>query len=158
MAGAHIDIDVIGMERVARVIQRLVETSHDVDPILQDIGEHLLNSTKERFATEAAPDGRPWEPLKPDYAEYKRKKKPNAGMLIWDNLLRGQLAYVVGGGELTLGSNRPYAARQHFGFHGPDSLGRYFDHPARPWLGVSTDDEGEIVHILREHLLASTAG
>ena len=158
MAGVHIDLDVIGLDRVARVLQRLLETSHDVDPILRDIGEHLLNSTKDRFATEESPGGRPWKPLKPACAEHKRKKRPNAKKLVWDNLRRGQLAYVVGGGELTLGSNRPYAARQHFGFHGPDSLGRYFDHPARPWLGVSADDEDEIVRIFREHLLASTAG
>ena len=61
MAGAHIDLDVIGLERVSRVLQRLAETSHDVDPVLRDIGEHLLNSTKDRFATEAGPGGGPWE-------------------------------------------------------------------------------------------------
>lgn len=156
MAGAHIDIDVIGLERVSRVIGRLIETSHDVDPILRDIGEHLLNSTRERFAAEAGPDGRPWEELKPASTAYKKKKRPNAGMLVWDNLLRGQLAYTVGARELTLGTNRPYGARQHFGFRGPDSLGRYFDHPARPWLGVSAEDEEEIVRILRQHLLAAS--
>lgn len=140
MAGAHIDVDVVGLERVQRVLARLSETAQDIDPILRDIGEHLLNATKDRFSTEAGPDGTPWEPLEPSYEAEKRRRRPNAGMLIYDDLLRGQLAYVVSGGELALGTNRPYGARQHFGFSGPDSLGRTFDHPARPWLGVSSDD------------------
>ena len=155
MAGAHIDIDVVGLERVQRVIARLSEASQDVDPILRDIGEYLLAETKDRFATEADPSGRPWEALMPAYAEEKRKRRPNAGILVYDNFMRGTLAYVVSGGELALGTNLPYGARQHFGFSGPDSLGRTFDHPARPWLGVSGEDESEIVNILREHLLAA---
>ena len=154
MAGAHIDIDVVGVEQVQRVLARLSETAQDTDLILRDIGEHLLNSTRDRFAGEAGPDGTPWEPLEPGYAIEKRKRRPNAGLLVYDDLLRGTLAYVVSGGELALGTNRPYGARQHFGFSGPDSLGRTFDHPARPWLGVSTDDEAEIVSILRQHLLS----
>ena len=158
MAGAHIDVDVVGLERVQRVLARLSETAQDTDPILRDIGEHLLNSTRDRFATEAGPGGTPWEPLDPGYAEEKRKRRPVAGLLVYDDLLRGQLAYVVSGGELALGTNRPYGARQHFGFTGPDSLGRTFDHPARPWLGVSPDDEAEIVAILRTHILAADPG
>ena len=155
MAGAHIDVDVIGLERVGRVIGRLREASQDVDPILRDFGEHLLTATKDRFATEAGANGRPWEPLDPAYAEDKARSRPNAGQRVYDNFLRGTLAYVVSDGELALGTNLPYGARQHFGFVGPDSLGRTFDHPARPWLGVSSDDETEIVVILREHLLAA---
>ena len=158
MAGAHLDIDVIGLGRVQRVLGRLSEASQDVDPILRDIGEHLLTSTKDRFSDEAGPDGRPWEALDPSYAADKARKRPNAGKLVYDNFLRGTLAYVVSGGELALGTNLPYGARQHFGFVGPDSLGRIFDHPARPWLGVSSDDETEIVEILREHLLAADVG
>ena len=156
MSGAHIDVDVIGLDRVRRVFARLAETSRDVDPILREIGEHLLNSTRDRFSDEKAPSGKDWHELKPATAALKRKKRPNAGKLVYDNFLRGQLAYVVGGGELTLGSNRVYAARQQFGFGGPDSLGRYFDHPARPFLGLSRADEDEVVAILRKHLLAAT--
>ena len=158
MAGAHIDIDIVGLELVQRVFARLSETAQDTDPILRDIGEHMLNSTKDRFATEAGPTGTPWEPLEPAYEADKRRRRPNAGMLVYDDLLRGQLAYVVSGGELALGTNRPYGARQHFGFTGPDSLGRTFDHPARPWLGVSPDDEAEIVAILWTHILAADPG
>lgn len=158
MAGAHLDVDVIGLDRVQRVLARLSEASRDVDPILRDIGEHLLSETKDRFSDEVDPSGRPWEPLSPAYAEDKARKRPNAGILVYDNFLRGGLAAVVSGGELAVGTNLPYGARQHFGFVGPDSLGRTFDHPARPWLGVSGEDESEIVDILREHLLAADVG
>ena len=155
MAGAHLDVDVIGLDRVQRVLARLSEASQDVDPILRDIGEYLLTQTRDRFSDEVDPSGRPWEALSPAYAGEKAKKRPNAGILVYDNFLRGGLAAVVSGGELAVGTSLPYGARQHFGFVGPDSLGRTFDHPARPWLGVPAEDESEIVNILREHLLAA---
>ena len=157
MSGVHLDIDVLGLERVERVFERLRATGQDLSPILRDIGEHLLDATKDRFAAEAAPDGTPWAPLEPGYAEDKSRARPNAGILIYDDLLRGQLAYVVSGDELVLGTNRPYGARQHFGFHGPDSLGRTFNHPARPWLGVSAEDAPEIESIVRDHILAAVS-
>ena len=114
MAGAHLDIDVIGLDRVQRVLGRLSEASQDVDPILRDIGEHLLTSTKDRFSDEEGPDGRSWETLDLSYAEEKKRKRPNAGILVYDNFLRGTLAYDVSGGELALGTNLPYGARQRF--------------------------------------------
>ena len=158
MAGAHLDVDVIGLGRVQRVLARLSDASQDVDPILRDIGEYLLTQTRTRFDDEVDATGRPWEPLEPGYAKAKAEERPNAGILVYDNFLRGTLAYVVSAGELALGTNLPYGARQHFGFTGPDSLGRTFDHPARPWLGVSSGDESEIVGILRQHLLDADIG
>ena len=52
VADAHIDIDVVGVKRVRRGFARLIETGQDTDSILRGIGQHLLNATKDRFATE----------------------------------------------------------------------------------------------------------
>ena len=71
MSGVNIDVDVIGLERTERVLARLREAGQDLSPILRDIGEHLLNATKDRFAGETAPDGTPWAPLEPGYAADK---------------------------------------------------------------------------------------
>ena len=101
------------------------------------------------------PDGEPWAPLSEDYAEWKRRKRPNAGILVFDDLLRGQLAYVVSGDVLLVGTNRPYGARHQFGFDGPDALGRHTNTPARPWLGISNANESAILDIVCDHLVDS---
>ena len=155
MAGVRITVDFEGAEAISRVLRRLSEAGRNLEPALADIGEHLVNSHQERWHLEQSPDGVPWAPLSPDYAEWKQRKRPNAGILVFDDLLRGQLAYVVSGRQLQVGTNRPYGARHQFGSDGPDALGRHITTPARPWLGVSDDDEAIILEIIRDHLIDS---
>ena len=152
MAGVRITVDFRGAAAVSRVLRRLSEAGQNLEPALADIGEALVNSHQERWRLEQSPDGEPWAPLSEDYAEWKRRKRPNAGILVFDDLLRGQLAYVVSGDVLLVGTNRPYGARHQFGFDGPDALGRDIHTPARPWLGLSDDDESSIVVVVRDHL------
>ena len=155
MAGVRITVDFEGAEAVSRALRRIAEAGQNLEPALADIGEHLVNSHQERWHLEQSPDGVPWAPLSADYAEWKRRKRPSAGILVFDDLLRGQLAYVVSGHQLQVGTNRPYGARHQFGFDGPDALGRNIDTPARPWLGVSDDDEVVIFGIIRDHITDS---
>ena len=155
MAGVRITVDFKGAEAVSRVLRRLSEAGQNLEPALADIGETLVNSHQERWRLEQSPDGEPWAPLSEDYAEWKRRKRPNAGILVFDDLLRGQLAYVVSGDVLLVGTNRPYGARHQFGFDGPDALGRHTNTPARPWLGISNANESAILDIVCDHLADS---
>lgn len=112
MAGANIIIDYKNRPAL-EVLQAAADALGSPAPLLRDMGEYLLHSTKDRFNTQTAPDGTPWAPLSPRYA---RRKKYNANKIL---TLRGYLGrlltYQVGESELQLGSNLPYAARQHFG-------------------------------------------
>lgn len=40
----------------------------------------------------------------------------------------------AGGGAIYVGSNSPYAARIELGFHGYDSMGRFYNQGPQPWL------------------------
>ena len=155
MAGVRITVDFQGAEAVSRVLRRLADAGAHLEPALADIGEHLVNSHQERWHLEQSPDGVPWAPLSEEYAEWKARKRPNAGILVFDDLLRGQLAYVVSPRDLQVGTNRPYGARHQFGFDGTDALGRHIHTPARPWLGISDSDEGVIIDIIRDYLTDS---
>lgn len=143
MAGANFKIEIDDAE-VRRVLERLVDQGEDLTPALEDIGEHLLASHHARFEREESPDGTPWAPLSPKYAARKARERPNAGILVWDDLLRS-LVYQVQGDELFLGTGRIYGATHQFG---REEAGI----PARPFLGLDADDEAAVLDILTEHL------
>ena len=144
MAGVTITLDVLGQERVSKALNRLLRAGANPDDALRDMGEYLLNAHRQRWAQQQAPDGTPWEPLSEQYAARKRAKRPAAGILVFDDVLRGTLRYQVSGHTLALGTDRPYGATHQFG----RDFGRGAPIPARPWLGISKQDED----VLREHL------
>lgn len=47
---------------VQEALNRLAETGNDLRPVLEQIGEFLVDSTRQRFATSTAPDGTRWAP------------------------------------------------------------------------------------------------
>ena len=63
MTGARLTIEVDGLAAVRKSLGKLIAAGHDATPLMGSIGEGLLKSTRERFATETDPDGRPWAPL-----------------------------------------------------------------------------------------------
>ncbi len=84
-------------------------------PALNDIGEALLNSTRERFRSETDPDGNKWRPLSPAYARKKALKGNSKTILQLRGYLFGSLTYQATDTVLEIGSNRDYAAIHQFG-------------------------------------------
>ena len=154
MAGARIQIDFDGADRVSEALKRLADAGANLVEPLSEIGELLITSHEERWREERAPDGTPWKPLSEDYRQWKERKRPGRTILVFDDILRGTLRYEVDRDELRFGTDRPYGARHQFGFDGPDSLGRSISTPARPWLGLSDDDEDAILDTLRDYLVS----
>ena len=58
----------------------------------------------------------------------------------------------VTGNDLIVGSTMVYAAMQHFGGKKSQFPHLWGDIPARPFLGVSGDDQAQILAIIRNHL------
>lgn len=145
MAGAT---DVITIEIDDREIRDGLRALEDrlgnLRPFYRDIGEALLNSTRERFTTQTAPDGSLWAPLSDDYK--KRKKKHPDLILTLNGYLRGTLGYSATKDELRLGSPLEYAAAQHFGR--PE-----INLPGREFLGLSDEDHAMILDALADWLL-----
>lgn len=144
MAGAasRISIEIESAE-VRRTLQALLAAAGDLKPAFADIGEHLLISHRERWQRHVDPEGRPWRPLSPAYKE--RKKRNRDRILVLNNYLLGTVRYQVTDAALETGTDRVYGATHQFGR--PE---RHI--PPRPWLGVSAEDETEILAILTEHL------
>ncbi|WP_292999587.1 phage virion morphogenesis protein [Nevskia sp.] len=152
MAGAIIELDLRQLADLSAAIARYEQLVAAPEPLLDTIGQLLANSTEKRFDERTAPDGTPWAPVSEDYARRKqagRATKRSAvvsdpGQVLELTLdLRRLVRHQVVGDELLVGSDRPYAATHQFGRGGI---------PARPFLGVSPEDEREIGQIVRHYL------
>lgn len=140
MAGSFISVE--GQANVTRAFNRLLKQSSDLSPALGSIGEYLIESTQQRFIDQESPDGQAWEPLASETIKRKTRKDR---ILTESGTLADTLNYQINGDELMFGSNMEYAATHQFGRDEANI-------PARMFLGLSDDDEEEILAILSDHL------
>jgi phage virion morphogenesis protein len=156
MAGARFD----GTAAIEH-LSGLVDAINDPSPLLAELGEYGLRSTRERFKTQTAPDGTAWAALQPWYQREKRRNRNR--ILTLNGYLRGQMTWqLVGDRTVEIGSNLPYAAVHQFGatikpraakvlmFRG--HAAKSVTIPARPYLGLSDEDRSEIVERALEWL------
>ncbi len=151
MAGASLDIQLtIGnAEEVKAAFESLQAKLADLTPVFQDIGEAMLNVTRERFTSQTAPDGSAWQALSPDYAQHKKRNKDK--ILTLYGALRGLLNYQAGKDQVRIGTPLIYGATHQFG--NPQK-----NIPARPFLGLSSSNEQELLDILNDHLSRAMQG
>lgn len=187
MAGVTLEFDAVA---ALAVVNEAAAALADPAPMLRDIGEYLLIAHDQRFASQASPDGTPWQALSPAYL--KRKKKNRDKILVLDGFLKNTLRYQVNNNELLFGTNRIYGAMMHFGgsidiaarsqqayfrqdgrtgdvgntfvskrksnFAQWVTIGAYtIQIPARPWLGISDDDNYAIAGIATRYLMPNSA-
>ena len=155
-------------------LEALQDAMGNLDPALRQIGEYLVDSTRQRFQTESAPDGSPWAAnsdvtldnytnrFKTSFTktgkrskagrERRANKKVGTGE---SKQLQRQIFYNVRNGELEVGSPLIYAGTFHYGAnkgqYGPRTP--WGDIPARPFLGISDEDEREVLAIVENYLL-----
>ena len=136
MAGTHLSINAAGLEPLRQRVQTMAGL--DTASLMPQLGEYLLASTQDRFASQTDPEGSPWEALQP--RTIKRKKYNAARVLTERGFLRKNLRYqVLSKTTVQVGSNLEYAATHQYGRAGI---------PARPFLGLSPKDHQEIRAII----------
>jgi phage virion morphogenesis protein len=140
---------------------RLERVMADTTPITRAIGTGLVTSTQDRFDEEISPDGAAWAPLNPVYAAGKR----GAGILRERAMrggLQGSITYRAARSEVEVGSNKIHAGvHQHSAVITPKSGGRLVFRlgnrvvharsvtiPARPYVGISSDDQVMILDVV----------
>jgi phage virion morphogenesis protein len=140
-------INVSVSDGVTGGLQALSERVNDMQTVFADIGEYLLLSHSERWDRQESPEGRGWKELDKDYLQSKRKRASRGRnkILVLDEYLRSGLRYQATDTMLEFGTNSEYGARQQFGGGGI---------PARPFLGISAEDNQEISAILSDWLMS----
>lgn len=148
---------------LSAALQRLLNQTGNISPALNQIGQQLLKSTRQRFATKTAPDGTRWEDNSLLTRIRKGRNDPLIGRGGAHGGLVGSFSPKVNANTLTIGTSKEYAAVQHFGARqgqfGKSSRNTplpWGNIPARPFLGISEQDSVEILDIIKEHLQAST--
>lgn len=105
--------------------------------LMETIGEVLVSGAKDRFEDEKAPDGTAW---------VKGKKKSGKTLSGLTGNLKKSITVNAGISEVVYGSNLEYAAIHQFG--GTPELAHNKTMPARPFIGISEEDEKEIKHMM----------
>ncbi|UZZ12206.1 phage virion morphogenesis protein [Ectopseudomonas mendocina] len=134
---------------VLDALNGLMKRAQDVRPAFQDMGEYFILSTKRRFASKTAPDGSKWRDNSPVTEGRKGRNDPLVGE---SRRLANEIHYRATANTLEWGSSLAYAGMQQNG-----GLKAAYPHlwgniPARPFLGLSSEDEAMALEILQEHL------
>lgn len=156
MAGVKVDL--------TKVAQAFAETSKLVESpaLFSDIGEILLNNTRDRLTNGVDIYGSKFVPLTALTQSLKSKNKDK--VLIGEGDLFRELTYqlVNGGKGLEFGSDRLYAAIQQLGgtikpkqakvlaFGGV--FAKQVTLPARPFVGFTPQDETDVLNMVADHL------
>jgi phage virion morphogenesis protein len=143
MSGAFLRLE-LDLGDAFAYLTRIENGLGDAKPLFTEIGSALEGSTRERFETKRAPDGTPWLDISPGWRAHKKAKGLAEGILTMRGDLLSSIAFEAGTDfvEIVAGPQE-YAAIHQFGgtegmAAGPAAI------PARPYLGLSADDEVEI--------------
>lgn len=139
----------IDTRQISAELNRLLARTGNLSPALREIGEILTESTKQRFASTTGPDGQQWQ----DNAESTLDRKRGSRPLTDEGTLGNTIDYQIQGADaLLIGSPMEYAAMQQFGGTQAEFPHLWGDIPDRPFLGISSEDHGNILDILAQHL------
>lgn len=165
MAGVTTKVDDAA---VMGALTRLVDACGDLSGALKNIGEYGRGAIIDRIEREVTPEGTPFAPLNPLYAETKK----GPGILRGESGDLSRIVYQLGVQEVEIGSNSEHAAIHHFGgtiraknaaalvFSMGDAVFRVKSVriPPRPFADLSTGDRDEILEIIRDHLVDASGG
>jgi phage virion morphogenesis protein len=118
----------------------------------KEIGEYLLETTKDRFKDEESPDGEKWE-------ESHRAKKKGGQTLTDKATLKNSITYKATSRKTDVGSNVIYAAVHQKGKKIKfKSRNLTVKMPKRAFLGINSGDQAEVKEIIRDRILEHTRG
>jgi phage virion morphogenesis protein len=160
MAGTSFSMRVSGSAAIDARLAALAAANGDLSDLMDILGLYLESSTIERFDTETAPDGSKWTP--------SRRAREQGGKTLTDSArLKSSISHRSSATEAEVGTNVIYARIHQYGgtirpkngeyltFALPGGLGfrrvSQVTMPARPFLGLSDEDETEILALAEDY-------
>ncbi len=148
-------------QAVMEALRELEAKMGDMTPAMQDIGQSLVEGTRQRIRDGKDWDGNPFAANAPATLARKRGTSP---LIDRGNLAGSRLHYQASADAVTVGSSAVQAAVLQFGARrgqfGQDRRGRdlpWNNIPARPFLPIKGNDlpqsaRDRVLEIIREHL------
>jgi len=127
---------------VERYLVDLDQRLTNMEPVFDEIGSTLASSTQGRMKRGVQPDGSPQKPV-------QRGGTP----LVDTGRLRGSITHEPSSDQVAVGTNVIYAAIHQFG--GQAGRGHAVQIDARPYLGISGEDELDINDIVADYIEAA---
>ncbi len=162
---------IIENDEITAGLQRLSGALENMLPVMQELGEYFVDSTTQRFPTGRAPDGSIWAAKSPVTIAAQGGRRTNRldtrPLFGPSGSLSSTINYEAFPDRVEWGSPMEYAAVQQFGaaagslgfYSGVDKRGRSYsgvspwgDIPARPFLGVSAEDQVNVLDIFADYL------
>jgi phage gpG-like protein len=145
-------------ERFNKCLHRLA--NFNFTGLHKEVGEYIVDATKERFRKGVAPDGTAWK-------ESRRAKDTGGKTMMDTRRLYNSLTYRANASQVAVGTNVKYAVTHQpkdpnqdetviepkkakvlrFQVSGKWVSKKQVKVPARPFLGLNVEDEKEIVQI-----------
>ncbi|WP_439596467.1 phage virion morphogenesis protein [Falsiroseomonas sp.] len=165
MTGVTLSVEIRDAQIAGAVAQLRFAFSRP-EELTQPIGIRLRDNAQDRFKLERAPDGTPWAPLNPLYAEIKEGPGILRGRDWNRSGLNNSLVHQAAGWDVAIGSNKIYAAVHQFGavikprragmltLRTPSGaiwgVAKEVTIPARPYLGLSDEDRRDVLDIVED--------
>lgn len=143
---------------VTQALAALAERTANLKPLLQEVGEDIMERAKQRFGTSTGPDGQRWQPNAAStvlesigalgskawrkdgsLSRQAQKTLTRKKVLVDTGSLARQFVVRADGQSVTIGNTMVYAGIHQFG--GQAGRGRKVTIPARPFLPVTASGE-----------------
>lgn len=151
---------IIDNKEVLAALQKAVKASINLQPVMQEIGEIMLLSTKLNFEQQGRPT--PWK-------KSRRVEREGGQTLSDKGRLRNSFTYDASADKVIIGTNVEYAPHLQFGTRpriirpnkakalNIPGIGfrKKVNHPgmpARPFLMIQDTDVKKIIRVIEEHL------
>jgi phage gpG-like protein len=156
-------------DQITPALQRIDAAMGNPLSLFQDLGEYLVKSSTDRFPTGRAPDGSVWAPKSPVTIARQGGRRTNRldtrPLFGPSGALSSTIAYEAFADRVEWGSPMIYAAVQQFGA-GKGAFGQtsrggpipWGNIPARPFLGISAEDEPLMLDIVSEWIETAARG
>lgn len=158
-----------GMDQLQRELRRM--STLQLQKPAKLIAEQMVTSTKKRFIDQHDPQGNPWTPLSPRTVAkrlggskaYTKKgqlrksavRRMAAMKILIDSAdLMNSIQWNVKGGQIAWGTNKVYGPIHQFG--GPAGRGLAVNVPARPFLGISAEDQDYVIDVVTRFVSGGT--
>ena len=130
-------------EHLTDLRQRL---NGDLTPLMQAIGSVLEGSTRGRFADKQSPNGVAWAVLMPSTVKAKNGR---SNILVDSGDLIRSITFHASSDSVLIGTDRPYGKYHQTGTKKADGSTKMV---ARPWLGLSQQDQFDINDLIVGYL------
>lgn len=143
----------INDDAIAVALSKIAAEFGDMSTLMDEIGQALVISSKDRIEQGVTPDGTPFALRSGTTVDrYIAEDKPFRGPLYQSGDMASQINHSYGPTSAQVGSNAIQAAVMQFGaakgsFDGASPWG---DIPARPFLGISDQDRADIPEIVED--------